>query len=298
MKSIKITTQITNRDSKSFEKYLQEVVECTRKQLTTDDEIRLSNQIRMGDQESSEKAVKELVEKNLRFVISVAKQYKMENCPLEDLISEGNYGLIKAAQKFDSSMGFKFISYAVWWIRQSILCYISENFYHIRLPLNKISQLSKIKKVRSDLEQSLNRKPTSEEIIENLEFKISSDDINRMFLIECGIHSLSAPLSNNDSEEDLTFEDLLSNHYEQNPDVNLENDDLKFVINSLVNKLPPKHRLIIQLYYGLTGKPPVSLDEISKKVDLTRERVRQIKNKSLLKLGTKRNFELIRTYIN
>ena len=302
MRSLKISKQITERNTNSFEKYLQDVARKTKTQLTPEDEVKLAEQIKSGDKIASERAAKELVEKNLKFVISVAKQYQhIGGCEIEDLVSEGNLGLIKAAKRFDSTKGFKFISYAVWWIRQSILYHLSENSSQIRMPLNRISQLSKIKRVKEKLEQEFNRKPTIDEIIEHIEFKITDDEINKMFLAEIGTFSLNNTVSpdknNSGTESFTTFEDLIENDESQNTDTNIEKEDIKIVVNFLINKLPPKHRLIIQMYYGLNSKNPISIDEISQCVDLTRERVRQIKKSALKKLCTPRNIEIIKQYL-
>ncbi|MFA5067993.1 MAG: sigma-70 family RNA polymerase sigma factor, partial [Candidatus Izemoplasmatales bacterium] len=265
MRSLKISKQITERNTNSFEKYLQDVARKTKTQLTPEDEVKLAEQIKSGDKIASERAAKELVEKNLKFVISVAKQYQhIGGCEIEDLVSEGNLGLIKAAKRFDSTKGFKFISYAVWWIRQSILYHLSENSSQIRMPLNRISQLSKIKRVKEKLEQEFNRKPTIDEIIEHIEFKITDDEINKMFLAEIGTFSLNNTVSpdknNSGTESFTTFEDLIENDESQNTDTNIEKEDIKIVVNFLINKLPPKHRLIIQMYYGLNSKNPISID--------------------------------------
>jgi len=296
MKSLKITKQITRRETQSFVRYLQEISKMNRNNtLTPEQEADLAERIKKGDK----KAENELIEKNLKFVISVAKQLQYEGCPIEDLVSEGNCGLIKAARKYDASRGCKFISYAVWWIRQSILCYLNENARTIRLPLNKIVQLKKIKKIQDAFEQEHQRKPSTEEIIESLEFEISTEDLDNMFLIDKGIQSLNVEItSNNSSKSDaFTLEDLLADYASKKTDEKLEEDDLKNLVGKILNKIPEKHKIVIELHYGLTGQEPKSLDEIANYLNLSKERIRQVKNSAIRCLGSKRNFNIVQPYL-
>lgn len=294
MKSLKITQQITRRDSMSFLRYLQEVSKLNKgKGLTQAEEIKLADRIKNSDT----KAETELIEKNLRFVISVAKQYQGDGCPLEDLVSEGNIGLIKAARRYDSTKGCKFISYAVWWIRQSVLCYLNENARGIRLPLNKISQLSKIRKAQEKFEQEHHRKPTSEEIIESLDFEIKFDDVVNMLLLDKGSQSLNADISSNPKAEGFTLEDIIVDYTSQTTDDTMDEKDLQNVVKRVLNKITPKSRIILKMCYGLNGKTPKTLDEIAQELDLTRERIRQIKKESLRILSTRKNYTLLQDYI-
>jgi RNA polymerase primary sigma factor len=295
MKQLKIANQITKRETASFNRYLQEVSKLGKNtNLTPDEEVELALKIKNGDKE----AETELIERNLRFVISVAKQYQNEGCSLEDLVSEGNIGLIKAARRYDSTRGCKFISYAVWWIRQSIMCYLNENLKGIRLPLNKIGQLNKIKKVQDKFEQIHQRKPTTDETIEILDFDISPEDFENIFLIDKGFQSLNVEVSNNNSKfESFTLENLIPDYTFKKTDEKLEDEDLKLVINNILNNMPKNHRLVIELYYGLNGQEPKSLDEIGEILDLTKERIRQIRKDALKILSKKRNYNLVQSYI-
>jgi len=294
MKSLKITQQITRRDSMSFLRYLQEVSKLNKgKSLTQTEEVELAEKIKNGDT----KAETELIERNLRFVISVAKQYQGDGYPLEDLVSEGNFGLIKAARKYDSTKGCKFISYAVWWIRQSILCYLNENARSIRLPLNKISQLAKIKKAQEKFEQKHHRKPTSEEVIESLDFDIKCDDMANMLLIEKGSQSLNADISSNPKAEGFTLEDVIIDFASNATDASMDEQDLQKVVKRILNKTTPKSRLVMEMYYGLNGKHQKTLDEIGVELELTRERIRQIKKDTLKILSNRKNYKLLINYM-
>jgi len=294
MKSLKITTQITRRDSNSFLRYLQEVSKLNRGAgLTQEEEVELANRIKNGDK----KAETELIERNLRFVISVAKQYQGDGYPLEDLVSEGNFGLIKAARRYDSTKGCKFISYAVWWIRQSILCYLNENARGIRLPLNKISQLAKIKKVQEKFEQEHHRKPTSEEIIEILDFDIKFDDVVNILLIERGSQSLNSDISNNPKAEGFTLEDVIVDYASKGVEDSMDAKDLTKVVKRVLSKIGPKSRMIIEMYYGLNGENPKTLDEIGEELGLTRERIRQVKKDTISVLASAKNHKLLRGYM-
>lgn len=293
MKSLKITQQITKRESDAFMKYLQEISKLNKgNNLTVDEEVELAERIKNGDK----RAEKELIERNLKFVISVAKQYQNEFLQLEDLVSEGNYGLIKAARKFDSSRGCKFISYAVWWIRQSILCFLNEHSRSVRLPLNKITQLNKIKKAQEKFEQENQRKPTSEEVLDILEFDLSIEDLNNIFLIDRGCQSLSADVSSNPKTEGYTLEDTIADTDGLKTDYKLDREDSKIVVRQLMSALPDKHKLVIELYYGLTGQEPKTLEEISVELGLTRERIRQVKKDAIRHLSSTKNRRIVQPY--
>ncbi|MFA5369054.1 MAG: RNA polymerase sigma factor RpoD/SigA [Candidatus Paceibacterota bacterium] len=297
MRSLKITKQITVLESKSFEKYLQEIGKLNRKNsLTAEEEVELAERIKKGDK----KAEKELIERNLRFVVSVAKQYQHECCQLEDLVSEGNIGLVTAARRFDLTRGYKFISYAVWWIRQSILCYLSENARSIRLPLNKVGQLNKIKKAQEKFEQIHHRRPSSEEIIETLDFEMSAEGVDTLFMLDKGAQSLNVKISNNGSgsnSEDLTLEDLLIDYTAKAADEDMEMKDFKEIVKKILNKMQPNQKTVIEMYYGLNGGEPRTLDEIANHMDLSRERIRQIKNSAVKVMGSARNHEIVRPYM-
>lgn len=278
MRQLKITKQITNRESQSFNKYLNEISQL-KGPLTPDEEIELAERIKKGDK----KAEDELVLRNLRFVISVAKQYQGYDVPLEDLVNEGNYGLIKAARRFDSTMGYKFISYAVWWIRQAILQYLNENARAIRLPLNKITQLNKIKKAQLSLEQELNREPELDEIMERLKYSIKREAVETVLSMERGLKSLDADNNNNGKDSDeFRLKDILEDPNQETTDNKMLVEDQKIEIDRLIKKLPPRHQTVIIQYYGLDRQGERTLEEIANGIDLTRERVRQIKNDALL----------------
>ena len=326
LRTLIITRQITKRETPSFSKYLQDVTRISKENtsLTSDEEVELSMRIKEGDR----KAEEELIKRNLRFVISVAKQHQTDGINLEDLVSEGNYGLIKAARRFDHTKGYKFISYAVWWIRQAIFCYINENLRGIRLPLNKINQLGKIKKIEDKFEQEFYRKPDSEEIAELLDYEtsikiedkfeqefhrkpspeeleelikseMSVDDIDKIRLIDRGCQSISAEISTNTSKYDaVCLEDLMFDNTAPKTDEILDRDDLKSVLASILNRMPPNYKAVIEMSFGLNGGEPKSLDEIAAHLDLTRERIRQIKVKALQRLNSKTNYKLVMQYIN
>lgn len=296
MKTITKIPQITKRETESFTKYLQEVSKLDRGQnLTIDEEYFLAEEIKKGNVEAEQK----LILKNLRFVITVAKQYQNEYCPLEDLVNEGNYGLIKAAKRFDTSKGCKFISYAVWWIRQSILCYLNENAKIVRLPLNKIGQLNKIKRIYEKLEQTLGRKPTSDEIIELLDFETDAEEIEKLYSLDKGAQSLNTDISSNNDKfsEKLTLEELLIDASTKSIDEIMEADDLKMLIKGILKKMHPNQRAVIEMHYGLNGEDTKSLEEIALKLDLSKERIRQIKKKSLRILGNNSNKKIIKPYL-
>lgn len=273
MRQLKITKQVTNRDTQSLDKYLHEIGK--EELITADEEVELARRIRKGDQV----ALDRLIRSNLRFVVSVSKQYQNQGLSLPDLINEGNLGLIKAAQRFDETRGFKFISYAVWWIRQSILQALAEQARIVRLPLNKIGSINKINKTLSKLEQEFEREPTAEEIAKILE--ISPEDVKKALLSSSRHVSMDAPLT---SDEEGSMYDVLSNRDTPMPDKSLVNDSLRKEIERTLTTLAAREADILRYYFGLNGTPPHTLEEIGERFDLTRERVRQIKEKAIRKL--------------
>lgn len=278
MRQLKITKQITLRDNFSFNKYLQEVSQID-KPLSAEDEKVLAKKVKEGD----EKAKDELITRNLRFVISVAKQYQNFNSTLEDLVSEGNYGLVKAAMKFDPSMGYKFISYAVWWIRQSIVQYLNDNSRSIRIPMNKIANVNKIRKIQSLLEHKFEREPSEEEILKECGEKIKLEDITISKNLDNNISSLDYCMTGNKNNDSDSFSliDILKNENSPMPDKKTKTEDLKIEINQALKKIPKRSQDIIIMYFGLNGNGNKTLDEIGQELDLTRERVRQLKEKSI-----------------
>ena len=274
MRQLKITKQITNRETASLDMYLQDIgrVEL----ITADEEVVLAQKIKNGDQ----RALDKLVKANLRFVVSVSKQYQNQGLSLPDLINEGNMGLIKAAQRFDETRGFKFISYAVWWIRQSILQALAEQSRIVRLPLNKIGAINKINKTFAKLEQQLEREPIAEEISEILD--IMPADIRDIMRNQGRHMSMDAPLGT--SEDGGSMYELLENKHEASPDNDLIIESLRSEINRALTALTAREADVVRLYYGLSGGHSHSLEEIGEKFELTRERVRQIKEKAVRRL--------------
>ncbi|UOB18890.1 sigma-70 family RNA polymerase sigma factor [Abyssalbus ytuae] len=273
MRQLKIVKQITNRENVSLDKYLQEIGKIDL--VTEEEEVELAIRIRKGDQLALEK----LISANLRFVVSVAKQYQSQGLTLPDLINEGNVGLVRAASRFDESRGFKFISYAVWWIRQSILQAIAEQSRIVRLPLNKISALNKISKASAFLEQTYQRLPSADEISEIVEISITEI---KLCMKNAGRQmSLDAPLKKG---EELNFYDLIKSNNVPEPDDDLMGDSLKDEINIVLNTLTQRESDIIKLFFGLDNNNQMTLEEIGASMTLTRERVRQIKATALLKL--------------
>lgn len=274
------------RANQSLEKYLQEIGEYDL--LTTQQEIELAQRIRTGEKEALEK----LTKANLRFVVSVAKQYQNQGLSLGDLINEGNLGLIKAAERFDETRGFKFISYAVWWIRQSILQALAEQSRVVRLPLNRVGALNKIGKAYSNLEQKFEREPSPEEIADALEmtpFEVT--DTLKM----SGRHlSMDAPFNQG---EDNRLLDILHNDQEPPPDTSLMSDSLKREIERALATLSPREAEVIRLYFGLNIEQPLTLEEIGEKFNLTRERVRQIKEKAIRRLRHTSRSKALRAYL-
>ncbi|MEA3452114.1 MAG: RNA polymerase sigma factor RpoD/SigA [Bacteroidota bacterium] len=271
MKNLRITHRITSRDSDSIDKYLKEVAKI--ELINSDEEVELAQKIQNGDI----KALEKLVNANLRFVISVAKQYQSQGLNLPDLISEGNIGLIKAANRFDYTKGFKFISYAVWWIRQTILQALAENSRIVRLPVNKVGTVNKINKLIVKMTQEFEREPTPEEIASQLE--IDAKDIKELIALSEKTSYLEAPVNN--SEESITLLDILSN---KNTMLKEEKDSVKYIINNLLQVLHDRDCKIIKMYYGISYQHKYTLDEIAKELGLTRERIRQLKTKAMYKL--------------
>lgn len=286
MRQLKISKQITNRESQSLDKYLQEIGKVDL--LTPDEEVSLAKRIREGDQIALEK----LTKANLRFVVSVAKQYQNQGLSLGDLINEGNLGLIKAAQRFDETRGFKFISYAVWWIRQSILQALAEQSRIVRLPLNRVGSLNKISKTFSELEQRYEREPSPQELAEELELT-TSEVIDTLKI--SGRHvSMDAPFVQG---EDNTLLDVLENDTEEKPDSELMNDSLRREVQRALSTLTKREADVISLYFGLNGEHPLTLEEIGETFQLTRERVRQIKEKAIRRLRHTSRSKALKPYL-
>jgi RNA polymerase primary sigma factor len=285
MKQLKIVKLITNRESQSLDKYLQEISKIDL--ITADEEVKLARRIKEGDQMALEK----LTKANLRFVVSVAKQFQHKNFSLGDLINEGNLGLIKAAQRFDETRGFKFISYAVWWIRQSIMQAIAEQSRIVRLPLNRVGALNKISKIFAELEQKYEREPSPEELAEVLD--ISTTEVVRNMRISGRQVSVDAPFV---SGEENNLLDLLENDHET-PDTGLMVDSLQREVKRALSKLTQRESEVIAFYFGLNGEHSMTLEEIGEKFNLTRERVRQIKEKATLRLRHNSRSKVLRTYL-
>ncbi|MCW8939609.1 MAG: RNA polymerase sigma factor RpoD/SigA [Flavobacteriales bacterium] len=287
MRQLKITKSITNRESASLDKYLLEI--GREGLITAEDEVELAQRIREGDQIALEK----LVKANLRFVVSVSKQYQNQGLSLPDLINEGNLGLIKAAQRFDETRGFKFISYAVWWIRQSILQAIAEQSRIVRLPLNQVGSLSKIKKAFSKLEQEFEREPSIDEIANLLDVSIGKIDGS---IQVSGRHvSVDAPFGDDEGSGSLL--DVLADNDGTKTDLFLMQESLHQEICRSLSKLTDKERSVIELFFGIGCKQPLSLDEIGESFNLTRERVRQIKEKGIKKLRMSSKSNLLKAYL-
>ncbi len=286
MRQLKISKQITNRESQSLDKYLQEIGKVDL--LTPDEEVILAQKIREGDQLSLER----LTKANLRFVVSVAKQYQNQGLSLGDLINEGNLGLIKAAQRFDETRGFKFISYAVWWIRQSILQALAEQSRIVRLPLNRVGSLNKISKTFSELEQKFEREPSPEELAEVLE--ISTGEVVDTLKISGRHVSMDAPFVQG---EENSLLDVLENDSEDKPDSGLINDSLRREVQRALSTLTQREADVVTLYFGLNGEHEMTLEEIGEKFNLTRERVRQIKEKAIRRLRHTSRSKALKTYL-
>ncbi len=287
MRQLKITKQITNRETASLDKYLQEIARVDL--ITAEEEVELAKRIKDGDKAALEK----LTKANLRFVVSVSKQYQNQGLSLPDLINEGNLGLIKAAKRFDETRGFKFISYAVWWIRQSILQALAEQSRIVRLPLNKIGAINKVNQAYSSLEQEYERAPSSSEIADMLdlsdaEVKQSMNNNNRHV-------SMDAPVGTDDESRNMY--DTMADDDVPNPEYELMRESLRREIERSLSTLTAREADVIRLYFGLQGTQPLTLEEIGEEFDLTRERVRQIKEKALRRLKHTSRSKLLKAYL-
>ena len=286
MRQLKITKSITNRESQSLEKYLQEI--GREGLITAEEEVRLARLIRTGDQNALDK----LTKANLRFVVSVAKQYQNQGLSLPDLINEGNLGLIKAAKRFDETRGFKFISYAVWWIRQSILQALAEQSRIVRLPLNQVGSLNKISKAYSKLEQEYEREPSAEELSKLLE--IPTEKISDTMRVSGKHVSMDAPFVQG---EDNSLMDVLENADSPRADNLLMNESLQKEIDRSLSTLTEREREVVKLFFGIGMQHGLTLEEIGAQFDLTRERVRQIKEKAIRRLRHKSRSKLLKAYL-
>ena len=286
MRQLKITKQVTNRETASLDKYLQEIGKV--ELITAEEEVELAQRIKQGDRAALEK----LTKANLRFVVSVSKQYQNQGLSLPDLINEGNLGLIKAAQRFDETRGFKFISYAVWWIRQSILQALAEQSRIVRLPLNKIGSINKINKAYAKLEQEFEREPNAEEIADVLE--VTENEVKESMKNAARHVSMDAPLI---QDEDNTMYDVLRSEEAITPETELLYESLRKEIDRAISTLTPRESDVIKLYFGLNGSHPMTLEEIGEKFDLTRERVRQIKEKAIRRLKHTSRSKILKSYL-
>lgn len=286
MRQLKITKQVTNRESKSLDKYLQDISKIPL--ITAEEEVELAQLIRAGNQ----KALDTLTTANLRFVVSVSKQYQNQGLTLPDLINEGNAGLVKAAKRFDETRGFKFISYAVWWIRQAILQALAEQSRIVRLPLNKIGSINKINKAYSFLEQEHQRAPDAEEIAKRLDLSLS--DVKQSMKISGRHVSMDAPFKEG---ENSNLYDVVQSDESPRPDSDLMKDSLNVEVNRALNTLSEKEAEVLRHYYGISKKQPMSLQEIGDSFGLTRERVRQIKEKGIRRLRHASKSKVLKTYL-
>jgi RNA polymerase primary sigma factor len=286
MRQLKITKQVTNRDTPSLDKYLQEIgrVEL----ISPEEEVVLARKIKTGDSD----ALRKLVKANLRFVVSVAKQYQNQGMTLPDLINEGNLGLIKAAQRFDETRGFKFISYAVWWIRQAILQALAEQARIVRLPVNKIGSINRINRTFARLEQEFEREPSSQEIAEILD--MIPEEVKDALKTNGRTVSMDAPLS---AEEDNNMYDVLNSTDTPSPDRNLINESLAYEIERALSTLSVRESKVLKLYFGLGMKHPYTLEEIGEELNLTRERVRQIKEKAIKRIQFTTRCRILKSYL-
>ena len=286
MRQLKITKQVTNRETASLDKYLQEIGKV--ELITAEEEVQLAKKIKEGD----EIALERLTKANLRFVVSVAKQYQNQGLSLPDLINEGNLGLIKAAQRFDETRGFKFISYAVWWIRQSILQALAEHSRIVRLPLNRVGTISKITKTAEKLEAEVERSPNEEEIGRNLE--MTTDEVTDAMRISRRHHSLNAPFRDGDKNSLI---DVIEDDGQIEPDEPLMAESLKDEIRQSLDTLKDRERQVIKMYFGIDRDYALTLNEIGEEFSLTRERVRQIKEKAIRRLRHRSRSKSLRTYL-
>lgn len=286
MRQLKITKQVTNRETASLDKYLQEIGKVDL--ITAEQEVELARKIKQGDRLALEK----LTKANLRFVVSVSKQYQNQGLTLPDLINEGNLGLIKAAQRFDETRGFKFISYAVWWIRQSILQALAEQSRIVRLPLNKIGSINKINKASARLEQGFEREPNVKEIAGELD--MTETEVKES-MRNAGRHvSMDAPLI---QDEDNTMYDVLKSDEAVTPETGLLYESLRKEIDRAISTLTSREADVVKLYFGLNAQHPMTLEEIGEKFDLTRERVRQIKEKAIRRLKHTSRSKILKSYL-
>ena len=287
MRQLKISKQITDRNAGTLDKYLADIAKEAL--LTAEEEVELAQRIKAGDQAALDK----LVRANLRFVVSVAKQYQNQGLSLQDLINEGNLGLVKAAQRFDETRGFKFISYAVWWIRQSILQAVAEQARVIRLPMNQVGAMSKVKKAISLLEQQLQRRPTIKEIADAVD--LPEDKVEQLLGLNSRVVSTDAPL---DDDDDANFLDVFVSNDDEQTDRLVEQESTSKAIRKSLDMLNEKERTIISMYFGLGTTREYSLEEIAMKLDISRERTRQIRDRALKRLKTEPNSPLFQMYIN
>ena len=286
MRQLKITKQVTNRETASLDKYLQEIGKVDL--ITAEEEVDLAQRIKAGD----EIALEKLTKANLRFVVSVAKQYQNQGLTLPDLINEGNMGLMKAAGRFDETRGFKFISYAVWWIRQSILQALAEHSRIVRLPLNRVGTISKITKTAEKLEAEVERSPNEEEIGRNLE--MTTDEVTDAMRISRRHHSLNAPFRDGDKNSLI---DVIEDDGQIEPDEPLMAESLKDEIRQSLDTLKDRERQVIKMYFGIDRDYALTLNEIGEEFSLTRERVRQIKEKAIRRLRHRSRSKSLRTYL-
>lgn len=286
MRQLKIIKQVTNRDTPSLDKYLQEIGKV--ELISPEEEVNLARRIKSGDNE----ALKKLINANLRFVVSVAKQYQNQGMSLPDLINEGNLGLMKAAQRFDETRGFKFISYAVWWIRQAILQGLAEQARIVRLPVNKIGSINRINRAFAKLEQEFEREPNSQEIAELLE--MVPEEVKDALKTNGRTLSMDAPIS---SEEDNNMYDVLQSSETPSPDKNLLNESLSYEIERALSTLSSREAKVLRLYFGLGMKHPFTLEEIGEELNLTRERVRQIKEKAIKRIQYTTRCRILKSYL-
>ena len=287
MRQLKISKQITQRNSGTLDKYLSDIAK--ERLLSAEEEVELAQRIKEGDQAALDK----LVRANLRFVVSVAKQYQNQGLSIQDLINEGNVGLVKAAQRFDETRGFKFISYAVWWIRQSILQAVAEQARIIRLPMNQVGAMAKMKKVISMLEQKLERRPTVKEIA--TEMDMAEEKVEQLLNLNSRAVSTDAPL---DDEEDTNFLDVFVADDEVQTDAKVEQESTSKAIRSSLDMLNEKERTIVCMYFGLGTSREYSLEEIAMKLNISRERTRQIRDRALKRLRSEPNSPLFQMYMN
>ena len=289
MRQLKIAKQVTNRETASLDKYLQEIGRVDL--ITADEEVELAKRIKEGDRQALER----LTKANLRFVVSVSKQYQNQGLTLSDLINEGNLGLIKAAERFDETRGFKFISYAVWWIRQSIVQALAEQARIVRLPLNKIGNINKINRAYSELEQKFERPPSADELAEMLD--CTPQEVKQS-LSQNGRHiSMDAPLVEGDDSSSSMYDVMGGQDSLPSPESNLVMGSLRCDIRQSLKSLTPRESEVVSMFYGLEGKMPLSLEEIGDRFDLTRERVRQIKEKAIRRLKHTSKNVVLKSYL-